>query len=249
MFFNKSACPHIKFIPSLEGLKQYNPILPAKDVLPDWWKRININQDVDLVNNNPISTGTVKRCPGVMDVLHRGWVIRAWCDIYVNVIDKNTMEFELSDARFAGQIHSNAQLINLLPSSKKDYYHFALKLVNPWFIETSPGYSVLYMDPFYHFNEFFDSAYGVQDTDIFHTSNVFLFLKKQGKFVIEKDTPLCIILPFKNEAIYGEMQEYDAKTVNTMRSKGDFISYSKFSSFLRYKKEQVLKRAKCPFAA
>ena len=68
-----------------EHLSKFCPILPAGDVLPEWWKKININQNVDLIDKRPLTSGTVKRCPGVMDILKSGWVVRAWCDIYVNI--------------------------------------------------------------------------------------------------------------------------------------------------------------------
>jgi len=238
MFFTKK--PYINFWPIYEDLDVYSPVLPAKKCLPDWWKNININ------TNEAKTFGTIKKCPGIFDILNYGWVLTAWCDIALNVNSNMSVAWEFSDRKTQAQIHEPQQFLVHTPKHIYEKYSCVFKIKCPWLVKTSPGYSVMLLDPYYHFNEFFDTAAGILDSDIYPNLNPLLLIKKCGEFLIEKDTPLMLIYPFKREKIIGECMSYNKKIINKLQAKIDYISHSKFSAALTYRKEQM-KNKKCPF--
>ena len=50
--------PKITFWSVIDGLEKIVPILPAKEVIPDWWKNTE-----RFIDNSFEDKGTVKNCP------------------------------------------------------------------------------------------------------------------------------------------------------------------------------------------
>lgn len=238
--------PTIDFWPVYEGLTEHTPIVPAKNYLPDWWKKLNVKQDVLYLENKTASAGTIKRCPGIIDILNHGWVMPAWCDMAVKVKGHEKLEWDVSDTRFSACGHQHNQFLDHLPESTKQKYYWVFKPSSPWYVQTSPGYSIMQLDPFYFFNEYFDSAGGIQDSDFYHNLNPLLLIKKDCNFVIERGTPLAVIYPYKREEIKGTCREHNRDKITKLQAADSYISKSKFSPLITYKEEQH-KRKKCPF--
>lgn len=245
MFFKKK--PYIKFIPQVEGLKKYVPIVPAKDSPPKWWKDTKINKDVIFINNRPASVGTIKRCPGVSDFLNAGWIVPLWGDLTISIQGDDNLEYQFSDNRFQIEVHPKSQFLDLIANHNGNRYLHVLKLQTPWFIQTSKNYSIIQLNPSYHFNEYFDVSEGIQDTDIYHNLSIFLLLKKSGDYIIERGTPVCSIFPFKRETISSSVEDFNESKVKKLISETSFLSFSKHSPMLAYRIEQN-KKNKCPFS-
>ena len=240
----KEKPPKIKFIPKLKGLKELVPIVPAKEFLPKWWKNINFNEGVTMIGNTPVNNGTVKRCPGIIDFLNQGWVVPLWSDLYLNVKGNESISFEFSDKNYEATIHKHQQLLDYVPTHIQEEYKWVLKLHSPWFLETPPGYSIYEMNPYYYFVKEFDTASGLTDSDIYHSINPFLFLKKDGEFIIKRGTPVSVIIPIKRVKIEGVVEDYNRERWDTLEQKTGRLAASKFSSIFSYKKEQ----RKCHFS-
>jgi hypothetical protein len=73
--------------------------------------------------------------------------------------------------------------------------------MNPWHIETPPGYSCLIVQPLNHFEDRWQILPGVVDTDQFSLQINFpmLWTAKNFKGVIEQGTPIAQVIPFKRE--------------------------------------------------
>ena len=244
--FKRHKQPVIEFWPTYEGLTEFVPIVPAKNYLPEWWKKLNIKQDVVYLETKTASTGTIKRCPGIMDILNHGWVIPAWCDMAIKVKGREKLEWDMSDQRFTAHGHHHNQFLDHLPTNIQQKYFWVFKPTSPWYVKTSPGYSILQLDPFYFFNEYFDSSWGIQDADFYHNLNPLLLIKQNCNFVIERGTPLAVIYPYKREEFTGVCKQYDPKIISKLQAADNYISNSKFSPLITYKEEQY-KRKKCPF--
>jgi hypothetical protein len=246
MFFRKQK-PTINFVPAMEALAENVPVQKASDVLPTWWKDIKPPvKDPFFVGSASNSNSSIKRCPGIMDILKHGWIIPAWCDIAIKVNGRIGLQWKFSDSRFFASCHTHDQFLDHVPEYIRKKYFWVLKLHNPWSVVTSPGYSTIHIDPFYHFNEFFDTASGIQETDYYHDTNIFLYIKKEGSFIIERGTPLVILYPYKREEIVGIVEKYNKERFTKLKAFDVFRTFSKFNHLKSYRLEQY-KKGKCPF--
>ena len=86
-FWKKKEKPKIHWWSVIEGLEKVVPIVPAKEYIPDWWKRVERiianNNESDLKNK-----GTIKNCPSFPEYLTQGFVVPLWCDLHLQVSDK-----------------------------------------------------------------------------------------------------------------------------------------------------------------
>ena len=80
-FWKKKEKPVIKWWSVIEGLEKVVPILPAKEVIPDWWTRVE--RMISGLNDK----GTVKNCPAIPEYITQGFVVPLWCDLNVKIED------------------------------------------------------------------------------------------------------------------------------------------------------------------
>jgi hypothetical protein len=86
----------IKFVSTLEGLEAWCPIVPAKTIIPQWYKDLPARKDAppaesigEAINAGALPSGcpahfatmankTVKHCPGIQDTLTEGYIVPFW---------------------------------------------------------------------------------------------------------------------------------------------------------------------------
>ena len=107
-----------------------------------------------------------------------------------------------SNGNFKFDSHLREQYQDYIPQEVRDYSTWVVKAVSPWKLETPPGYSVLQLPMYYHYNMDFEVLPGVIDTDYHHEMNQQMMFFRPGKYTIKRGTPLCMFIPFKR-------QEYD----------------------------------------
>jgi len=198
----------IQFISTVEGLETIEECLPrpAKNFIPQWFKDIP-SQVEDTV--------TVKNCPSFPDYFSQGYIIPMWSDVKMNFVD-NVPKIELSAKRFSFDFHANAQMLNYKKATFNGIEgQFVFKTVCPWRIITPPGWSVLQLPLFYHFNQEWSVLPGVIDTDIHTEINQQVLYHGNGKEVtIKCGDPFVLYIPFKrsnklkHEIRYQTLEEY-----------------------------------------
>ena len=176
----------------------------AKDLQPDWWRKMKIR-----VDHRGRIVQTIKSCPSMLDWLTMGYYIVASEDIPI----RNGSDWDWPDGgeRFTTEeisnfssSHPSSQLVDSITYDGADgTVNDAFKITNFWNIKTPPGYSVLFLDPFLFENKFFSCWQGVIDTDKFNVNmdnaQCIFYPKVKHSFVIEKNTPLVQVFPFKRE--------------------------------------------------
>ena len=248
MIFRKK--PYIEFWATVQGIEKTSPILPAREILPEWWKNMPVKNsqatEQNIFTKAINDAGTVKRCPGIKKILMEGWVLTMWCDLVLKVVDGNIVcQYSLPGWEKQCFVHPSWQMIDHLPENAKNKYLYVFKPGCPWLVKTSQGYNTLHLDPFYFFNPNFDSAEGVQESDIYHDMSPQLLLKKEEVF-IPKGTPLQIIIPIKRESIEGKIIPHNDKTAG-LSTYNFLIAKSKFSPASSYN-EHIKRNNKCPFS-
>lgn len=150
---------------------------------------------------------TIRHCPGVVDVMRSGYLLRAWTDIMIETpappkrdgtdqfIDRTGMRPD----EVGGKIGAFGPGLNQKIPLWEGEYEFALKFDSPWICKTPPGYSLLYSPIPYDEDKPYRVLHGITDNDSFHIVNILIMWKHFGTYVIEAGTPLCWLLPIKRE--------------------------------------------------
>ena len=209
-FWKQREKPKITWWSVVDGLEKVVPILPAKEVIPDWWKRVEKMKDHYKLK------GSVKACPSFPEYVTQGFVVPLWCDLHLE-IEHDKFKWETPDKMFSFANHADVQFRDYLPQHMKDNTSMVLKPNCPWRIKTPPGWSVWQLPMTYHYNPFFETLPGIIWSDIHHEINQQMLMKQYGEFLIPRGTPLAMYVPYKRNKytyeIEGPTQE-NAKWTN-----------------------------------
>jgi hypothetical protein len=187
MRFGKSD--KIQFVSTVEGLESIEKCLPrpAKNFIPQWFKDIPST-----------ATSSVKNCPSFPDYFSQGYIIPMWTDTLLNYKD-NQFSWSGPTGVFPWDIHTGDQFLEHVDARFNGIDgQFMFKAVSPWKIITPPGWSVLQLPLFYHFNQEWSVLPGVIDTDTMHQVNQQVLYHGNGKDVrINCGDPFVLYIPFK----------------------------------------------------
>ena len=206
----------IEFVSTYEGLENIDHLIPkpAKNFIPKWFK--------DIPNS---TQNTVKICPSFPDYFSQGYIVPMWSDVKMKLIEK-VPKFELSATRFSFDIHPNEQMLDYSKATFNGVDgQFVFKANCPWRIITPPGWSVLQLPLFYHFNQEWSVLPGVIDTDIHSEINQQILYHGNGKEVtINCGDPFVLYVPFKRSDKLNHEVRYQTKE--------EFLKFDKDTLFL-----------------
>lgn len=217
----------IEFFSAVDGLSQTYPIIESKKNMPKWMytarKAFSEAQDKrDL---------TITKCPGIVEILTKGFVVTAWHDIDVNSEDQgltgSTPSEELNTllGNPVIQVQSGEGIGKFLPRrpwSNKDI----LKINTPWHIKSDIKFLMI---PLPYTEEFeFESCTGILDPSVSSEINVQGYVNGRGKFTIKAGQPLCQLIPLTDDSYDFEVRdanEDDRKWLKTRK----YLNNSSFS--------------------
>lgn len=206
----------IKFYPFSEKTIGFAPEpMPASKKLPSWYRAqpAEINEKTDMMMGT--FAATVKKCMPVFDAMTAGYVLVAPCDIYIDSTNPEKLQFSIptSMKQFQADMfasHAREQYAEY-PLDTSIYHKDLFRVLPFWSVQTSKGYSCLFMQPAHSDNSSLTAIGGIVDTDGFISEGHFSFMvRKDFKGVIKQGTPLVQILPFKREP--WEMEIVDLET-------------------------------------
>ena len=234
MRFGKSD--KIQFISTVEGLESIQECLPrpAKHFIPKWFK--------DIPNT---ANMTVKVCPSFPDYFSQGYILPMWSDVQI-VYNGQDWAWQTPTDKFPWSMHSNDQFLDYVhPSFNGDGAQFVFKAVCPWRIVTPPGWSVLQLPLFYHFNKDYSVLPGIIDTDIHHEINQQVLYHGNGKEVIIKcGDPFVLYIPFKrsdklkHEIRYQTSEDYKRFDKDTLLFRQSFAPNGVYRKLQRKRDEK-----------
>jgi|TARA_B100001094_G_scaffold160772_1_gene155494 hypothetical protein len=208
-----------------EPLVEIAPPVPASQMIPEWFQKLNL--DLAVLHAQPFpkmgdmlkdyNSHTVKKCPAVVDYFTQGYIIPMWYDLLVqrhgdsfhfesNSINTNSSHIEFHDF----------EQLPTYPFDEKDYKR-AVKFTSPWFFFTPPGWSTLFIPPLLHKNDNFTVLPGIVETDSFHQVNFPSIWHSEGDILLKRGMPFLHAIPFKREKIGLDVttfSEDDHKTIN-----------------------------------
>jgi hypothetical protein len=178
------------------------PVLPASKFLPDWYKKLPMRPEgvskcpvARLFESYTKPQSTIKACPPVFDYMNSGYII-PWINqvVFKKTIAEETENIKGFDFFCAFQDYISWHYPSQMPHLKT--YFFKIKPY--WNIKTPKGYSCMFFQPFYHFEDRYSILPAIVDTDTYHTPNFIGYLLKD-QFTVNPNEPLICVLPFKRD--------------------------------------------------
>jgi len=215
----------IKFRANEEYIKHYTECLPIPSIIniPKWYKKLEHSK----------AKQTVKGCMPFLDSLTAGYILRMPVDYLIahNIEhegeqktgmlsgSERLQKFEVSkeiNLNYGQQeTHSTVQLKDspLVEKNKNLPIH---KILNPWIIQTPPGYSCLFLPPMNNTDDRFSIIPAIVDTDTFNEEINFPIIVNGDKYstletTIEIGTPYVQVIPFKRESWKMKIESIDIK--------------------------------------
>lgn len=208
-----------------------NNVLPAKQYIPEWYKKIkgvhygnySFNTESNIVDKN------VKSCYPYLDSLMAGYTIELWCDIEVKISDekgRHYLRWGQGSPEPVGVRTLDEKNIPIPFGCEPSQYNWRI----PYTFKTPKGYSFLATHPLNRFDLPFLTLSGIVDADqTIGRGNYPFFLNKDFEGIIKRGTPIVQIIPFKIENWEIEKDESinDEGQKNWLAAKNTFLGYYK----------------------
>lgn len=190
----------INFIPKTEFVPAYAPMPePMSKNLPEWWRK----QPAYTTGSREIKNGqaneTIKKCPGIQDLLFSGYMLKTPCDIFVDTTGEKLI-FDIADLHKESiSMHTREQVTGW-DYDREKYMEDVFRIHPMWIVHTSPGISTFFIHPSFNESLPFKIVPAIVDTDMYPADGPFGMLFEKGfKGVIKQGTPLVQCIPFKRE--------------------------------------------------
>ena len=195
MFFKKRSW--VRFFNLVPGVEMTHPIVPANEYRYSW-----LSEVAKDFRDNQKNTGT-HRCPGIVDFLHKGFIVTAPFDftILTNRNDNENFEWATAvnmknfiDAPYIGRL-TKETLSNFVPF-RSDTLKTIIKVNTFWRSSSSDDIVLLQMPIAYPDHNIFTACTGIIDPDKYLELIVQLqWHKLDGQYTIKAGTPLCQLIP------------------------------------------------------
>jgi hypothetical protein len=170
--------------------------IPAKSVMPDWFRKLPA---VDKAHVHATNNGlTIKRCMPFLDAMTTGWILPLAATVRLDIRDGGqTVDAGWEIDRVMVSNHGTYQVAGnpLLPRPPCKFHNY-------WTIKTPPGWSCLFVAPLNRSNPIVEIVSGIVDTDTYHSLINFPFfaIAADGTHTLERGTPLVQVIPFRRDA-------------------------------------------------
>ncbi|MGE0283296.1 MAG: DUF6065 family protein [Rhizobiaceae bacterium] len=198
--FRNSSKQAVKFLCRPEDDGVIAPPVPAKTVMPDWFRKLPaVDKSVVSRANNGL---TVKRCMPFLDALTTGWILPLGATVRLEIADGGKVvnagwEFDrvMVSNHGAHQVAGNPKE----PSPPCKFHNY-------WSVRTPPGWSCLFAPPLNRSGQPFECVSGIVDTDSYVADIHFPFFTNapDGVYTIGKGTPLVQVIPIRRDLLEME---------------------------------------------
>lgn len=190
--------PKIEFLCQPEDYGVLAEPVPAKSMLPDWFKKLPA---VDKANVTATNNGlTIKRCMPFLDALTTGWIIPVAATVRLEVRDGgNTVDAGWEIDKVMVSSHAMHQVAGNPREPRPP-----CKMHNYWTIKTPPGWSCLFVPPLNRHNAVIEIVSGIVDTDTYTSLINFPFFATapDGIYTLERGSPLVQLIPFRRQSTH-----------------------------------------------
>lgn len=204
----------IEFITNNELALEYFPPLPAKKMIPDWYKDMTLDIEgvngydaKQMVQEDNKTSYTIKGCVPVLDYLTHGYIIRANADILITPDysqEHNMQGFWWKSFGSEVESHTHKQCPIHINNKKNDYF----KWMNPFAIKTPKGYSCYFYQPEFFMETKYKLFPAIVDTDNYNIQPIHFpgVILSNESFLIKAGDPIMAVFPFKRESWESEVR-------------------------------------------
>lgn len=197
----------IKFTPASKDVELLiNPPMPAKQSIPEWFKKIPaFNPKKPSFQNNQIETN-LKMCMPFFDATTGGYIQKTWADIFIDIRDESVIYFNAISPDVMN--HRTKKSIEVGDS----YYPIEYIWQRQWSAKLPKGYSLLITHPHNRLDLPFTTLSGLVDSDAFyHTAvgNIPFYIKKGFQGLIPAGTPMYQMIPVKRDNWTSVIEPFD----------------------------------------
>ena len=203
---NKVKPGEIRFIPTDNRLMESAPFANNLTNLPDWFRRVSKQG------------GALRRCAGTIDLLAAGVTLPMWTNYRFRPDGNGAWETGADDfypaAVTGGQPTPIGQASGFnyestgecpMTSVRKIETGQYPKLINPWRMETAPGWSTLLIPCYWEPSEDYTVVPAIVHTDYYHSMNIVLNLTGDRPFALKYNTPIAQLIPFKRDSDFTKV--------------------------------------------
>lgn len=194
--------PEIEFLCFEDDYGNIPQPYPARKLMPEWYKKLEMRLHPGL------ESGTIKRCPPVLDAMTVGWIIPLVADVEIKSnADCTGIDYSWQFNKNMIENHSPAQVT----SDRCPAPHHNLppmKWMNWWAIKCPPGYSLLFVPPLNRADSRFTTFSGLVDADGYFEFINFPFVWTEPNFhgIVEAGTPLVQVIPIKRTTLFKDYE-------------------------------------------
>jgi len=206
-----SKKPVVEFACHVDGLEKIMPIIPAKKYRHPWLLRAF--KEFSQLKKQPeygMSTSAhVAQCPGILAIMHQGWILQAWQDILIDTAEDG-LSYKWSTPFDEKEIHAMPAVTLHSPKELVDFFEhwdsptkFIFKLNVPWECKVPKGYAMLTLPVAYADENRFETVPGLVTHDYgwMALNPQIKWKASAGKTLIKAGTPLAQFILIKMEDV------------------------------------------------
>jgi len=192
----------ISFQCALPTVKEQFPIIKSKNYRFQWAKDAAQAYKEAVVSSNAV-TGVAK-CPGIIDMCSAGYILNSWFDISILTSnDPITFQYRIPPVDncqldllkwFSNDV---PQVRTPLPTNS---LQTLLKITTPWSVNLPEDWSLLILPIPYPDEPDFECTAGIlKGAGTYEINPIIKCHRRPGTLNIPAGTPLCQLIPIKNE--------------------------------------------------
>jgi hypothetical protein len=223
-FFKKT----LQFYCKLPEVKEKYPIIKASSYKPQWFKESAMAYKDEVKNNGTYQhvSGTVK-CNGIRNIMKQGYILRSWFDLTIKTGD-SPAEFQFvvppEILNYLEERKFNKPLISWFSGNDKhvaipvqsNSLQTLIKIATPWSVVVPKGWSLMFLPIPYPDDPEFSSTHGtLAGGDVFEINPILAWHKRPGDHFIPAGTPLCQLIPVKDDTLDISISDYDQQMIDT----------------------------------
>ncbi len=176
----------------------FNLISPAKNHIPEWYKKIKKWKNDQVFQIGVGSNITVKSCMPFLDSLTTGYMIVLPHDLYI--LNNNGAPYiGWQDTSHPPQLRENLADPNLVPAG-----HYPVEYVWKFAVAINipKNYSILFTHPLNRHDLPFTTLSGIVDSGLITspTGSVPFYIKENFEGLIPQGTPIAQLIPIRQES-------------------------------------------------
>lgn len=230
------------------------PYLHSKKI-PEWFKNTNKEGNSkcpwlkfkNIIFDRPEKRNSVRTCPGIIDNLSTGYIIPSWNNFLVRGDKEHGLIFdwEKTDDKTSYVFHDVKSQCSGMNEKESPMYRGFHKFDSPWYVKTSPGYSLYITHPYWSREKRFTTVSGIVHPDkvplpikwFFEWNIEYKSIDEyDSNHFVKKGDPLLLVIPFKRTKVKSEVKYIDDSFFDRMASRSlhysqDWMNKSAYSKF------------------